>query len=318
MRIAIIDLGTNTFNLLIAEAFSRSEFTVLHSERAVVKLGQDTINSNLISEEPFIRGINALVHFSKKINSYSVSETIAYATSGIRTANNGNEFIADALRKSGIKIETITGEREAELIYKGNRLAVPMENEKHLIFDIGGGSNEFVIADSTNYYYKASFKLGVARLLAKFQPENPISETKVNDIFNFLDEELQPLRNEAKKFKIKSVIGSSGGFESVIDMIAAHFQIEGIQPNKRTYNIELSQYWELSAIVRSSTLEQRKNMPGLIAMRQDMIVFTFLLIDHVLTRFEIENFKVSTFSLKEGMLVERLEKIEYDKNFNSR
>ena len=311
MRVAVIDLGTNTFNLLIADTQLFPAFKVLHSSRAVVKLGEGTIQANIISAIPFERGINSLIEFSKIIREFDVSETIAFATSGIRTASNGSEFINRAKAEAGIHIETITGEQEAELIFKGNRLAVPMGKEKHLIFDIGGGSNEFIIADDDKYYYKASFKLGVARLLNKFNPEDPISDLTVEQIFSFLDNELEPLINEAKNYQIKSLIGSSGGFESVIDMLAARFDSEKIQIGKTNYRISLSQYREMSKVVRSSTLEQRKSMPGLIEMRQDMIVLTYLLIDHILNKFEIENFKVSAYSLKEGILADWKEKKIY-------
>ena len=308
MKVAVIDLGTNTFNLLIADLSTYPDFKVLHAQRAVVKLGEGTIKNNLISPIPFERGIRALIEFQEEIEKHDVSETIAYATSGIRSALNGEEFILQAFSTTGIQIQAISGEREAELIYRGNRLAIPMQNEKHLIFDIGGGSNEFIIADSETIFYRASFPLGVARLLNKFEPEDPISETKVNEIFQYLDEQLTPLISEMKSHRVYTLIGSSGGFESVIDMIASHFEIPGINASCRSYEINLENYFQMSKIVRYSNLEQRKKMPGLLDMRRDMIVLTYLLIDHILTKFEIQHFKVSSYSLKEGMLAEWKEK----------
>src|SRR5262245_52307476 len=125
MRIAVIDLGTNTFNLLIADIGAKGHGKVV-SDRIPVKLGEGTINSGYISPGPFQRGINALSHYKELIDLHKVDIVRAFATSAIRSASNGAEFVQLAKERFGFSVEVIDGDREAELIYRGVALAVDL------------------------------------------------------------------------------------------------------------------------------------------------------------------------------------------------
>jgi len=303
MRVAIIDLGTNTFNLLIADVRNK-EFSVVYAGREVVKLGEKSINENQITGAAFQRGIEAFANHARVIHEHGADLVKALATSAIREALNGAEFCARLKETTGIEIEVINGEREAELIYLGNRLAVPLEDEPHLIMDIGGGSTEFIIASQHKIFWKHSFKLGVARLLEKFRPENPISPVTLEGVNKYLLTELQPLLNALKTYPVNCLVGSSGGFESVVDMVGDFFGKEQVVPSKHCYEISLGDYFAVSRNTIHSTYAQREAMKGLIPMRRDMIVLTYLLIDLVVKVSRIQRFRVSTYALKEGALSE--------------
>ncbi|MBS1645884.1 MAG: exopolyphosphatase [Bacteroidetes bacterium] len=297
MRVAVLDLGTNTFHLLIAEVQNK-QYTPIIRSREVVKLGEDTISNNLISEKAFERGIAALKKLSNIISAHQVSIIKAFATSAIREATNKNAFILEAKRQAGIDIEIISGEQEAQFIYYGNKMTFPSEKETYLIMDIGGGSTEFIIANSSTLFWKQSFKLGVARLLALFNPENPIEESTLQRIRDFLKKELQPLFDEVKKHQTFHLVGSAGGFESVVDMLGQ----ETISDTKNWYEISIPKYRYISNKTIHSTMAEREQMQGLIPMRRDMIVLSYLLIDFVLDACGVKKISVSTHSLKEGAL----------------
>lgn len=303
MRVAVIDLGTNTFNLLIADVL-KSDFTVVHAGREVVKLGEQSINENRIADAAYQRGITAFMHHARVIRDKQAVTVRAFATSAIREAQNGKQFTEQIKALTGIDVEVIDGEREAELIYLGNRLAVDMRKEAHLIMDIGGGSTEFIIADHEKIFWKKSFKLGVARLLEKFRPEDPVSMKTVEDVKDYLARELQPLASAIARFRVSCLVGSSGGFESVVDMIGAAFGREQVVPGKHCYNVDLGDYFRMSERTVHSTAAERERMPGLIPMRRDMIVLTYLLIDQVVHMSGVSALKVSTYALKEGALAE--------------
>jgi exopolyphosphatase/guanosine-5'-triphosphate,3'-diphosphate pyrophosphatase len=297
MRVAILDLGTNTFNLLIADV-STGNYQIVVSTREVVKLGEEGISKNLIAPAAFQRGINALANLAEKIRENKVQRTKILATSAIREAANRNEFIAEVKKQTGIAIEIISGEEEAELIYFGNRMAVSMGQEPCLIMDIGGGSNEFIIANDTTAFWKHSFKLGVARLLAMFKPEDPISQKTLQDIKDYLQAELQPLLTEIQNHTVTRLIGSSGAFESVLQMIGK----DNLAANKTCYDIDLADYFHISKKTIHSTREERNSMPGLIPMRRDMIVLSYILIDFILEHTPAKKISISTYSLKEGAI----------------
>ncbi|WP_317897829.1 Ppx/GppA phosphatase family protein [Aurantibacillus circumpalustris] len=304
MRIAIIDCGTNTFNLLIVELLDRKRYNKIYSTRVAVKLGEDAINKGYIAPEPFDRGVEAIRIFTEKFIEYSVDKTLAFATSAIRDASNGLAFVEAIFKEFNIEISIIDGNREAELIYFGIREAIELNDQISLIMDIGGGSNEFIIANNKEIFWKQSFNIGAARILEKFKHSNPITEFEKKEIQNYLTKELAPLKIAAKKFTPKELLGSSGAFDSLVDMIHGELAGEPLTDSKTEYTLNIEQYHAISDLVKGSTLEKRKKIKGLLAIRFDMIVISCIMIDHILNLLNIKKIRVSTYSLKEGALAE--------------
>ena len=191
MRIAVIDLGTNTFNLFIAEINSDKSYTNLYQTKLSVKLGEGGIDKGFIAPVPFQRGIDTINIYKETISKYNVEKVFAYATSAIRTASNGKEFIDKVKEETGYEVEIISGDKEAELIYYGVRSAVVLTDSLSLIIDIGGGSTEFIIANKEKIYWKQSFLLGASRLLEKFKPSDPITDKELQQIINYFKIQLQ-------------------------------------------------------------------------------------------------------------------------------
>ncbi len=302
MKIAVIDLGTNTFNLLIVEKDNTGGYKKLSSNRIPVKLGEGTINKGFIADIPFNRGISALKEYSKIISDQNIETVVALATSAIRTAKNGLDFVEKARSEAGIDVEIIDGNKEAELIYLGNRKAVKMNGDLSLIMDIGGGSTEFIIANADTILWKQSFLLGAARLLELIKPSDPIKESEIKKLYQYLDEQLVPLKEACKKHTPIELIGSSGAFDSIVDMMAGEFKTDSLSDKKTEYNIELENYFPLSETIISSTYAQRLKTKGLIEMRVDMIVISCLFVNYILDTFDLKKLRVSTYSLKEGVI----------------
>ncbi len=302
MKIAVIDLGTNTFNLLIVETDTTGGYKKIGSNRIPVKLGEGTINKGFIADIPFNRGISALKEYSKIIKEQNIEKVVALATSAIRTAKNGLDFVAKARSEAGIEVEVIDGDREAELIYFGNRKAVKMTNDLSLIMDIGGGSTEFIIANADTILWKQSFLLGAARLLELINPSDPITETESKRLFSYFDEQLIPLLEACKKHKPLELIGSSGAFDSIVDMMAGEYDSENLSDKKTEYNIDMEKYFPLAKKIIASTYNERLKTKGLIEMRVDMIVISCLFVDYILTHLHLKKLRVSTYSLKEGVI----------------
>lgn len=302
MRLAIIDCGTNTFHLLIVDMSDDGNYSKVFSTRVSVKLGEGSINSGIITAGPFKRGMDALRKFKQHILEYNVEKVLAFATSAIRDATNGKDFAQIAKDELGIDLEIIDGNREAELIYLGNRQALPLSDQISLIVDIGGGSTEFILANESEIFWKQSFNLGAARLLQRFQPSSPIPHKEISSIKSYLRESVAPLYEAIQKYKPSELIGSSGAFDSVVEIIHGEHGGEEMVDTKTGYEVDLSQYAKIADLLKNTDLEQRKAIKGLTPMRFDMIVVSCLLIDFVLEEFNINKMRVSTFSLKEGAL----------------
>ena len=304
MRLAVIDCGTNTFNLLIVDIKNNKTFSKVFSKRFPVKLGEGTINQGFISTQAVQRALEAIAAFNILINEYKVQKTTAFATSAIRDATNGDQLVQKIKNDFDISLSVIDGLKEADLIFLGVKEAAELTQEISLIMDIGGGSTELILARRDLVFWKGSFTIGAARLLEQFSPSNPITESEINNINDHLFQHLQSFFEAVKTYPPTELIGSSGAFDSMIEMINSELNGEPLNDVKTAYEIDLVQYQHISRLLQRSTIEQRKNIKGLVAMRVDMIVIFCLMVDFMLNALKINKLRVSLYSLKEGAVMD--------------
>jgi exopolyphosphatase/guanosine-5'-triphosphate,3'-diphosphate pyrophosphatase len=299
-RIAIIDLGTNTFHLLIAERSGGLPPTVLHREKQPVKIGMGGINRGIITDEALQRALACLKNFRKTMDEWKVGLTRAIGTSALRSAGNGEAVVRTILRETGIEISLISGDQEAEYIYYGVRSALNLGMEKSLIVDIGGGSVECIIADSQKLFWKQSFDVGAQRLLEKFQKHDPIGTDEISALNAFLKQSLDPLFQQVHLHQPHVLVGSSGTFDTLSEICCVRSNI----PYNETPEtpLTLSAFQEIHAELISCNRAERMKIPGMIEMRVDMIVVASCLIKFLLDRYTFRQVRVSTYSLKEGVL----------------
>jgi exopolyphosphatase/guanosine-5'-triphosphate,3'-diphosphate pyrophosphatase len=223
-RIAIIDLGTNTFHLLIAE-IRESGYRIIHRDRLAVKIGMGGINRDFITEGGMQRAMVALQSFKNSMDEFDVHRVYAFGTSALRNAKNGIEVVDKIKAITGIEVNIISGDQEAEFIYYGVKSAVGLGNDTSVIMDIGGGSVEFIIADSETIFWKESFEIGAQRLLEKFQHHDPIHFEEIIALDHYLLESLLPLKQALTKYHPTVLVGSSGTFDTLSDIFCARHHI---------------------------------------------------------------------------------------------
>ena len=305
MRVAVIDLGTNTFNLLIAEAKTEEGFVTIYNEKLPVRLGEGGINSGTIVPDAYQRGLEAMDTYAAAIRQWRVDKKLAFATSAIRNASNGQQFADDVFRRCGIRINIISGDQEAQYIYEGVNQALEFREENSLIMDIGGGSTEFIIANKNGLLWKQSFEIGASRLLQRFNPSDPITQEQIEEITAFLEFALAPLREAVEDYPVYELIGASGSFDSLAEMILARFYA-GEEFDETEFVFDLGQAEVIHKQLLSSTREQRLQIKGLVAMRVDMIVISAILVEYIIRELGIAHMRMSSYALKEGVLNEFL------------
>ena len=300
---AIIDLGTNTFQLLIVEQDSINYKIVLEQSYAA-KIGMGGISLGIIIEEGIQRGVKGLQYFQQAFEKEGVTnENItAIATSAVRNAKNGDEFCQRILAETGIKIQVISGEEEAVLIYQGVKLGMDIGLEPAMIMDIGGGSVEFIICDKNRIMYKQSFEIGGQRLMDKFMNTDPISPRSIGALRDYLEEQLMPLTNAVHQYAPVCVIGSAGSFETLIDMFSMKTYGYLPPPSQVSFELPITEFYDSFLKLVTKNHEERMAITGMKELRVDMIVVGVCLIDFVLKRFDIQQIKVSNYALKEGVL----------------
>lgn len=299
-KIAIIDMGTNTFHLLIAEG-DKAGYNIVSRDRLAVKIGLGGINQGLITDEGLHRALVAMQSFKNTIEQQNIRTVYAFGTSALRNAKNGSE-IADQIRTiTGIEVNIISGDQEAEFIYLGVQSALHMGHDKNLIMDIGGGSVEFIIGDNDRIHWKQSFEIGAQRLLEKFQKHDPIRGNEIANLNSYFEEALIPLFSALEKFNPTVLVGSSGTFDTLSDIFCLKHDIQK-SPEEIETPLTIEGFYAIFKDLLRKNREERMQIPGMIDMRVDMIVVACCLVRFILEKHPFNRIRVSTYSLKEGVL----------------
>jgi len=298
-RIAVIDCGTNTFNLLIAEQSGKEMKFVLRTKR-VVKLGAEGIKDGIIGEKAQERALNAMLDYKSLTEKYEVENIKVVGTAALRDAKNGAALLKKIKQQTGFTIRLIDGNEEAELIYKGVQASKVLDEQCHLLMDIGGGSTEFILCNKDKIFWKKSFRLGAARLLEVIHPSDPISNIEIIDLNKKLKDELSDLFLACSKYKPLKLVGSSGSFDTFASIILKKTGEK--LGRKSNYQFKLSEYELVHEELLHTTYKERLQIPGLITMRADMIVLATLLLTFVLQSTKIKSLYLSKYALKEGVM----------------
>ena len=299
-RIAIIDLGTNTFHLLIAEG-GTGGYNIIYRDRLAVKIGMGGINDGIITSEGIHRALVAMQSFRNAIDGHQVTNTYAFGTSAMRNARNGKEVAEKIEALTGIHVDIISGEQEAHYIYLGVRAALGLGHDRNLIIDIGGGSVEFIIADHDNVFWKQSFEIGAQRLLERYQKMDPITADERKALYEHFENSLYPLFQALGKYQPDILVGSSGTFDTLSDIFCITHDIHK-SPDDSETPLSLEGFYEIFDALIHKNREERMKIPGMIEMRVDMIVVACCLVKFLLQNHPFKRIRVSTYSLKEGVL----------------
>lgn len=307
-RVAVIDLGTNTFHLLIAET-TKQGFQKLHSDKVPVKIGEGGISDSMITDEAQTRALAAIDQINNTLKQYKVPDNKVWvvATSAFRSAKNG-QALADAIEeRTGFKIDIINGDKEAEYIYYGAKTALDIGDTTSLIMDIGGGSVEFIIANQKRIFWKQSFEIGGQRLLDKFMRTDPITELDIQRMNIFLEEKLWGMSEVVFNYSPKLLIGCSGTFDTLTEINDARYpKGQTTRLSKTESEMDLDDFHDVYQALVWKSRDERLKVKGMIEMRADMIVVAVCLVRFIIDRYDLEHIRMSSYSLKEGLLSKML------------
>lgn len=290
IRKAVIDLGTNTFNLLIAE-FSEKKWTVIYNQKIGVLLGMGGINSQTVAEDAMARGIHAMVKFKDICDDYMV-HPMAIGTSALRDAKNKNIFINDVHKKTGIKIEVISGDKEAEYIFKGVKKT--FIKDSGVIMDIGGGSTEIIYFKNNQIIKKKSFDIGVSRIYQMFDFQDPISKRESEELKDWFNKQTDGFLND---INYNTLIGASGSFETFYELIHnKHFQ------TNTSIHLPFDTLKNMLNSTSFSSYKERNENDWIVPIRKKMIPFAAIKVQWLIDKLNIKEVYVSPYSMKEGFL----------------
>lgn len=308
LRVAAIDLGTNSFHMVIIEESPEKGIVEIDRVKDMICIGRGSISTKMLDEESMQSGVAALKNFLVLASQHGVTRDniLAFATSAIREAKNQHEFLRRVREETGLKVKVISGMEEAEFIYYGVRNAVKLRASNDLLFDIGGGSVEFVIANQEGVKLLESRKIGVARMLERFVTVDPVSEREITLLEQFFSAEMVSSVEAAKRLKVKRAIASSGTAENIARMIHSMHGRES-EGSLNSSSFTRSEFERLYRTMIPLNSAERRKMSGLDEKRVDLIVPGLILVSILFRMFGFEEVVVSDSSLREGMVLHYLQ-----------
>lgn len=318
--VAAIDIGTNSFHMVVARSLPSGGFDIITAEKEMVRLGEGAGEMKRLSGKAMDRGVETLGRMLTVAASHG-AVVAAVATSAVREAENKDEFIDRVLDGTGLKIEVISGVEEARLIHLGVLQALPVFDQRLLMIDIGGGSTEFLVGEGDSVLGARSVKLGAIRLTDMFfagidRKQGPRKQAKdqakaANKCRKHVRNILTPVVNDLAPFGHAVAVGCSGTITNLASMAAARTEpdvgagsgADGPGPLVLT----AEQLDDVVQLLIETPMSQRSQIPGLDAKRIDIILAGAVLLRVAFDLFEIESLTVSPFALREGVLYDRLE-----------
>jgi exopolyphosphatase/guanosine-5'-triphosphate,3'-diphosphate pyrophosphatase len=301
LRMAAIDVGSNSIRMVIAQVDAGGGISVLWRGSEMVGLGRICFPSHRLSTQATERAVLTLRRFVGEARHWQCEQLVAIATSAVREARNGGEFIERVRRDLGVHVRVVSAREEARLIYLGVRHAVDLHKGPHLIVDLGGGSVELIVGDAVRPILLESRKLGAARMTARFVRSDPIEARELRALLAHYEAELSGPIDDIQRLRLVRVIGTGGAMENLAAMCGGTASVPG--PGRRLFRADLEKL--VDGLVESRS-EDRAAMPGLDDKRRDQILAAALLVREVMQRAHIERIDVCPSALREGMLVDYL------------
>src|SRR5918993_1475476 len=303
MRIAAIDIGTNSVHMIVVRVRADLSFEVIDREKFMVRLGAGGVGGRALTAEAMTAALQALSTFRRLADSHGVEEILAVATSATREAGNGGEFLARIEHDTGIRPMVITGAEEARLIHQAAVYGVDVGSGRAVVIDIGGGSVEITLGTATAIQLARSFKIGVIRLTERFVRTDPISERDARKLSKFVLGEIDRHCEQITSVGFDRVIGTSGTILS-LGAVAATTARGAVPSDLRNLRVSAKQIRRLRKSVSALDLESRLALPGLDPRRADLVVAGAILLDTVLRRLDADELTLCDLALREGLILD--------------
>ena len=303
MRIAAIDIGTNSIHMIVVKVRPDLSFEVIDREKDMVRLGAGGLDGRSLTPTAMTAALQTLSKFRRLAESNKVDEIIAAATSATREAENGGDFIAEASRQTGIRIRVISGTEEARLIHLAAGYGVDVGGSTAVVIDIGGGSVEITLGTATHLTMGKSFKTGVIRLTERFVRTDPLSAHDERRLVKYLNREMGAYVEQIAQSGFDRVIGTSGTILS-LGALALNEE-EGAPPQDlRNQRVPAKALRRLRKRIVAADIEERLHMPGLDPRRADLSVAGSVLLDTILRGLGADDLTLCDLALREGLVLD--------------
>lgn len=313
--LASIDIGTNTFRLLISDFDDNGTPRPRLLKREITRLGGGFTANGMLTEESMERGVYTLSAFSELLREHKVQKVRAVATSVVREAKNGRDFLDLVKDNAGLDVEVIDGREEASLALKGVLSCVKLKTRYALVFDIGGGSTEYILSDLANPLYSESLSLGVVHATETFLRSDPPKDEEIERVAAHVVERLSPFLGNLVKMGLRdklppqnrdiTLVGTAG---TITTLAAMDQGLEAYEPSKiNNYVLTYDTVKRLFNLIYPLTISERSRLRSLEGGREDLIVSGTVIVLKTMESFGFDEMTVSDGGLLEGVLIDMVE-----------
>lgn len=299
-RLGAIDLGTNSIRMVVAEVEVDGTYRVLDEEREMTRLGHRLFDTGRLDGAAMEQSLKALARMKAITEGFGVTELRAVATSAVREASNGRAFTREALRRCGLRIEVISAEEEAQLVFQSVQRHFDLAGRAVAIADIGGGSMEVVFAAGGVVEQVHSLPLGAVRLTERYLKSDPPRPREVEKLRRAIDRALEAGLGKAP-FRPELLIGSGGTFTNLGEMDRA--ERDGGSGSIHGYRMTRAEIVHLVRRLREMPLAVRRETPGLNPGRADIIVAGISAVSRLVKRLGAEQIAVNERGVRDGLLL---------------
>jgi exopolyphosphatase/guanosine-5'-triphosphate,3'-diphosphate pyrophosphatase len=303
MRLAAIDIGTNSVHMIVVQVRPDLSFEVIDREKEMVRLGAGGLDGRALTDSAMTAALQALSKFRRLADSHGVDEIIAAATSATREAENGGDFLSAIRETTGITVRVISGVEEARLIHMAAGYGVDLGGKRGVVIDIGGGSVEITLGPSREAELAKSFKIGVIRLTERFVRTDPVSGRDERRLVKYINQEIGAHVDNVVSKGYQRVIGTSGTILS-LGNVALTAETGALPEELRNCRVSAKALHRLRKQLVESDLQERLQMPGLDPRRADLAVTGSVLLDTILRRLGAEELTLCDLALREGLILD--------------
>ena len=302
--LAGIDLGTNSFRLLVAEMNDAQSLREIGSAKEITRLGEGFSTRKAVLPSAVERSVATLKRFKEMLQKYRVDDLIVVGTSAVREAENRDAFLNEVKRQTGFDVQVISGEEEALCTFLGVNLVIQNQTEPMLVIDIGGGSTEFIGAEGDTPNFLLSTELGVVHLTEKYLRSDPPTPEELKSVRLAIDKVIKPI---GYHFPPKGLLVGTAG--SITTLAAIDQRMTVYDPQKiNRYPLSRASLERIFKDLSVMPLEQRRKTLGLEKGREDIILTGALILLAVMELFGYDPVYVSDYGLREGVLINLYQK----------
>ncbi|HEX6951129.1 MAG TPA: Ppx/GppA phosphatase family protein [Nitrospira sp.] len=306
-KIAVIDVGTNSVHMVLAEVLPDFTYKILDRFKDMARLGNGAFESQRLSDEAIARGLSVISRLVTLAKNKGYDRMIAVATSAVREAKNGGDFIDTVKEQTGLRVRVISGVEEARLIFLGVKNSVPMTEQPALAVDVGGGSVEVMAGNRDQLLHAKSLKLGAIRLSDQFLKRTPPSERMLDELEELINDQLKQTLDGFKVKRFDSLIATSGMAGNLAEVIHLRRTNRPL-PQLNLATVSLKEVKEIEQELRHSTIKERLAIPGLDPKRVDTLFPATIVIRRLMELSNRDELVLCDKAIREGVIYDFIER----------